>query len=312
MNRPVANRSTPARSAAMLLALLVAGTPMMAIAATPIDETRPLDPRGTVDIENLKGRIQVRAWERNEVKVTGTLGDNVERLIVEGDRNHLQVKAKYPEGRSWGDTKRTGPTTLILQVPLQASLDIESVSADIEVDGIASPELDIESVSGDVAVAGAPGRADIETVSGNQALTLNSDGEVSAESVSGDVTLRGRLKGELDLETVSGNMQIDSVGEAVRSLSIGTVSGDIGARVGLARGGEIRAETVSGDLRLQLARGSSARVSAESFSGDLEAPGAQVRKERFGPGSSLEASFGGGDGRIRVETFSGDFTLSLD
>ena len=79
-----------------------------------------------------------------------------------------------------------------------------------------------------------------------------------------------------------------------------------------AHGGEIRAETVSGDLRLHLARGSSARVSAESFSGDLEAPGAQVRKERFGPGSSLEASFGGGDGRIRVETFSGDFTLSLD
>lgn len=312
MNRPIATRSVPARPAAMLLALLVAGAPLLAMAATPIDETRPLDPRGTVEIENLKGRIQVRAWERNEVKVTGSLGDNVERLIVEGDRNRLQVKAKYPEGRGWGDDRKTGPTTLILQVPLQASLDIESVSADVDVDGIASPDLDIESVSGDVAVAGAPGRADVETVSGNQVLTLNSSGEVAAESVSGDITLRGRLKGELDLETVSGNMQLDSTGEAVRSLALATVSGDVGARVGLARGGEIRAETVSGDLRLRMPRGSSARVSAESFSGDLEAPGAQVRKERFGPGSSLEASYGNGDGRIRVETFSGDFALSLD
>lgn len=299
-------------SSSMALALLLGTAALPAVAATPIDETRALDPRGTVEIENLKGRIQVRAWDRSEVKVTGTLGDNVERLIVEGDRDHLQVKAKYPEGRGWGDDRKTGPTTLILQVPLQASLDIESVSADVDVDGVASPELDIESVSGDVVVAGAPGRADIETVSGNQVLTMNSGGEVSAESVSGDVTLRGRLQGELTLETVSGNMQVDSTGEAIRSLSLNTVSGDIGARVGLARGGEIRGETVSGDLRLRLPRGLSAQVRAESFSGDLEAPGADVRHEQFGPGSSFDTRYGDGAGEIRVETFSGDFELTLD
>ena len=36
------------------------------MAATPIDQTRPLDPTGRIDIENLKGRIQVRAWDRAE------------------------------------------------------------------------------------------------------------------------------------------------------------------------------------------------------------------------------------------------------
>ena len=297
---------------ALLGTLLLAGIAPAAQAATPINQTKPLDPRGTVEIENLKGRIQVQAWDRSEVQVTGTLGDGVEKLVFDGDRDHLRVEAKYPERSGWGRDDRTGPTTLILKVPLQASLDIESVSADIHVAGVAPPELDIESVSGDIVFAGAPGRTDIDSVSGNQTLTLNSSGDVSSESVSGDVTLRGRLKGALDLETVSGNIRVDSRGEAIRRLSANTVSGDIEARIGLANGGEIRGETVSGEFTLRMPRSLSAKVDAESFSGDLDAPDANVQKEEFGPGSSLSTSYGSGAGEIRVETFSGDFTLSLD
>lgn len=291
---------------------LLAGIAAPAFAATPINQTRPLDPRGRVEIENIKGRIEVHAWDRNEVQVTGTLGDGVEKLVVEGGRDHLRVEAKYPERSGWGRSDRTGPTVLVLKVPLQASLDIESVAADVHVDGVAPPQLEIESVSGDIVFAGAPGRADIDSVSGNQVLTLNSNGDVSSESVSGDITLRGRLKGALDLETVSGNVQVDSRGEAVRGLSANSVSGDIAARIGLASGGEIRGETVSGNFTLHLPRSLSARVEAESFSGDLDAPGAKVDKEEFGPGSSLKTRYGSGAGEIRVETFSGDFTLSLD
>ncbi len=295
-----------------LLALaLLAGIAPAAQAATPIDQTRPLDPRGKVEIENLKGRIEVHAWNRNAVQVTGTLGDGVEKLVFDGNREHLRVEARYPDRSGWGD-HRTGPTTLILKVPLQASLDIESVAADIHIDGVAPPELDIESVSGDIVFAGAPGRTDVDSVSGNQTLTLNSSDEVSSESVSGDIRLRGRLKGVLDLETVSGNIQLDSRGEAVRRLSANSVSGDIEARIGLADGGEVRGETVSGNFTLRMPRSLSARVDAESFSGDLDAPDARVQKEEFGPGSSLSTRYGSGAGEIRVETFSGDFTLSLD
>ena len=83
------------------------------MAATPIDQTRSLDPTGRIDIENLKGRIQVRAWDRAEVKISGTLGEGVERLIVEGDGQKLTVKAQYPKNNGWGGAK-TGPTDLLL------------------------------------------------------------------------------------------------------------------------------------------------------------------------------------------------------
>lgn len=291
-------------------AVLAAAAP--AFAATPIDETRPLDARGSVHIENLKGRIEVKPWNRNEVRVTGSLGDGVERLIVDGGGASLRIEAKYPE-RSWGrGNSRSGPTTLILQVPLQASLDIESVSAQVHVEGVAPQELEIESVSGDVVFAGAPGSAQIETVSGSQTLTINSAGDVSTDSVSGEIALRGRMNGRVDVETVSGSVQMDSRGEALRGFSAQSVSGDITARIGLARGGEVRGETVSGDIDLHLPRALSARVEADSFSGTLRAPRAKVDKEEFGPGSSLRTRYGNGAGEIRVETFSGDFTLSLD
>ena len=279
-------------------------------AGTPINETRPLDPRGRISIDNLKGRIQVRAWDRNEVRVTGTLGDGVEKLVVDGDRDDLEVRVEYPKHMDGWRNDRTGPTDLVLQVPLRASLDIESVSADIDVDGIAPEDLDVDTVSGNVVIAAAPGSASIDSVSGDLTLTLNSR-DAKSESVSGDIVLKGRLDGEVHAETVSGDITIDSRGERLRRLYTGTVSGDADVRVGLADGGDIKSETVSGEIRLRLPKNLSARVSGESFSGDLDAPGAKVRKEEFGPGKSFEARYGNGAGEVRMETFSGDAELIL-
>ena len=79
----------------------------------------------------------------------------------------------------------------------------------------------------------------------------------------------------------------------------------------LAEDGEIRMESVSGDLRLRLPAGLSAQVSGESFSGDLSAPGAKIRKEEFGPGSSFRVRYGAGKGDVRLQTFSGDARLIM-
>ncbi len=275
-------------------------------AATPIDQTRPLDPRGRVAIENLKGRVEVRAWDRPEVKITGSLGNGVEKLLVEGDRGVLRVEVKYPSR-----ARNTEPTTLILQVPLRADIEIETVSASIDVHGVAPSRLSLQSVSGDITANGAPRRASIETVSGDARLTFNS-GDVEVDTVSGDLTLSGRLKGEVSVETVSGNMRVDSKGERLRKLSAATVSGDVEARVALAPDGKVEMESVSGDLLLAVPGDLSAQVSGESFSGKLRAPGAKIRREEFGPGSSFNARYGAGKGEIRLETFSGDAQLRVN
>ena len=276
-----------------------------ALAGTPIDQTRPLDPRGRVEIENLKGRVEVRAWDRQEVKVTGTLGDGVEKFSLDGDRRNLRIEVKYPSRSG-----RTEPTVLIVQVPTLADLEIETVSADIDVHGIASRELSLESVSGDIVANGAPREARVESVSGDVRLVLNS-ADVSVDTVSGELSLQGRLNGEVSMESVSGNLRLDNLGERMRSLSAGTVSGDMDLKLALQDGGEIRTESVSGDLLLRLPRDVSCEVSGESFSGELSAPGAKIQREEFGPGSSFQTRYGAGKGDVRIETFSGDATLRL-
>ena len=62
------------RMLAKLLLTTLAGVVVLPVSAgTPINQTRPLDARGRVEIENVKGRVEVVAWDRPEVKLTGTL-----------------------------------------------------------------------------------------------------------------------------------------------------------------------------------------------------------------------------------------------
>lgn len=291
--------------ARMLWATMAAATTLPAMAATPISQTRPLDARGRVEIENLKGRVEVVAWDRPEVKLSGTLGDGVERLSVEGDGRVLRIKVQYPSRN-----RNAEPSQLVVQMPLLADLDVETVSADINVSGMASRELELESVSGDIVANGAPRRGEISSVSGDIRLAMNSP-SLRVETVSGQLVVQGRLNGAIALESVSGDIRLDALGERARKLSASSVSGDMDLDLALAEDGEIRMESVSGDLRLRLPGGLSAQVSGESFSGDLSAPGAKIRKEEFGPGSSFRVRYGAGKGDVRLQTFSGDARLDL-
>ena len=52
------------RSYLMVPVLALACTLAMPVhAATPIDQTRPLDANGRVEVDNLKGRVEVRGWD---------------------------------------------------------------------------------------------------------------------------------------------------------------------------------------------------------------------------------------------------------
>lgn len=285
--------------------LLAWSLALPAVAGTPIQQVRPLDPRGRVEVDNVKGKVEVVAWSRPEVRLTGNLGNGVQKLSVEGDTRLLRIKVHYPvRGRD------AEPSQLVLQVPLLADLEVETVSADIAVSGVASRELELESVSGNVTANGAPARGKIGSVSGDIRLAMNCP-RLRVETVSGNVVTQGRLNGEITLESVSGDIRLNTLGERVRKLSASSVSGDMTLSAGLADDGEIRLESVSGDLSLQLPANLSAEVSGESFSGALSAPGATIRKEEFGPGASFRMRYGAGKGDVRLQTFSGDVRLSL-
>lgn len=291
------------------IALAIAALP--AFAGTPINQTRPLAADGNVSIENIKGRIVVRTWAQPQVRITGTLGKGAEKLEVDGDGRDLSIEVKYPDRRNgWGwNRNEMEPTILEITVPQKASLDIESVSAEVDVQQIAGRKLDVSSVSGNIVVtASSPGEASFENVSGNTTLRITTD-NVSAESVSGDINMQGGLSGRVSMETVSGNASL--IAKTLSKLQFSSVSGDADVQAALATNGVVTGETVSGTLRLSLPKTTSAQLSIETFSGDINSPVGKVDREEYGPGKSLDARLGQGQGKIRLESFSGDVDLEL-
>ena len=102
-----------------LLAMALATLSSISLAATPINQTRALDADGDIDVENVSGLIKVRVWNQPKVQITGSLGEGVEKLIVEGDAGSLRVKVKYKHEKNWfgwGRGNKTEETRLELMV----------------------------------------------------------------------------------------------------------------------------------------------------------------------------------------------------
>ena len=294
----------------LLLPLLL--LPAIAFGSTPIDETRELAPDARVSLDNLKGTIRVTVWDRSEIRLSGRLGEGTEGLEIRGDARDLDVRIKYPEQSGWfggwGST-RAGDSDLEVTLPAGVKLEVESVSAEIDVRGIAGPSLSIENVSGDVHVETAATEVSIENVSGDQEVQANSR-EARLETVSGEIRLRGSISDRASLEAVSGSLTFES-DAPLRSVTAGVVSGDVTLETRLAPGGRISAESLSGDVELVLPADSSARLEASSFTGTIRSDQGSVEKAEHGPGSSLSVTLGSGDGKIELETFSGDLRVRM-
>jgi len=294
------------------LLMLLAAT--AASAQTAIDQTHPLGADAEVQINNLAGSVTVRGSERSDLRITGTLGKGTEGLTVEGDSQRLQIEVDYPNSSGWGGWWGGGRVTdseLIIELPRGAQLEVETVSASIRVTGMSGSRVELESVSGQIDFDGSPQSLEVGAVSGEVNVKADGITELSLESVSGSITLTGAVTDKIRAESVSGRLRLEPDG-AMSDLQASVVSGDIDLRATLAPGGRISAESLSGNLQVRLPRSTSARLDASSFSGSIRSDAGTVEKEEFGPGSSLKARLGDGDGQIRLESFSGKLQLTLE
>lgn len=296
-------------SAGLAAALLLAAP---AYAATPLDEVLPLAADGKLSIQNASGQVTVRTWNRPEVKITGSLGEGSQKRIVKGGPRDLSIEIRGTRPGGWfgwmGSSSQ--PTRLEVTIPRQASLEVDTVSAQVDVAGTAGASLTLSSVSGGVRVRQArAGDADLQTVSGDLDAELETNA-LSADSVSGRVRIGGRVGGRVQLNSVSGDVSL--VADAVERLRMSTVSADGDIRASLAASGRIQADTVSGDLGLWLPAATSARLQVETFSGGIASPVGTVQREDHGPGQRLDTRLGAGSGGIELESFSGNIRIVVD
>ncbi len=286
-----------------LFALILVGLFSAPALAESVDKTIDAAADGHVDVSNIAGSVTVNGWSRDSVRVTGTLGKNVEELIFERDGDKILIKVKVPKR-----SNHSIRTNLNIDVPRGSSIDVGTVSANIEVSDVHG-EQSLHSVSGDVdtSINGADVKA--ETVSGDVDIEgRNSDGEVSGSSVSGDVTI-ARASGEVTAEAVSGNVIIDE--GSYRRAVLSAVSGNVVFQGELQKGGKLKAETVSGNLDIDFMGEVSAKFDVNTLNGRIKncfGPKAQ-RTSKYGPGLELEFIEGDGDGYVGISAINGTVNI---
>jgi hypothetical protein len=277
--------------------------PWLAHAATSVDEHRPANPQGAVEIDNVAGMIDVQGWDKSEVAVTGTIGKDVDRVEVTGEGNRTSVRVILPQGQHWH--MRDGEADLVIHVPANSSIAATLVSSDLKVSAVHGG-LELRTVSGNIDAEGG-GDVHANAVSGDIHLTANAAKVIEVKSISGNIVLTG---GNADIEatTVSGDAHL-TLGTVSRA-RFKTVSGELSATLGAAANAQIEGESVSGDVKLDFASAPAADFDIQTISGDIDnCFGPKPTEMRHGAGARLSFKTGDSGARVRVSSHSGEVRL---
>ena len=292
------------RKTAVVMIALVIASAGVADADRTVNESRPLDPGGQVEISNISGEVNVIGWSGDAVIIEGRLEEGIKELAISSGGSRVSIEARQMRRRGY-----SAEAFLTVKIPTAAGLEVETISADITVDGV-DGEVELESVSGKVEVSGRPSLLEAASVSGNVVATATA-GRSELESVSGDVIVRS-ASGRLEAGSVSGNIEIE--GGELHSLNAETVSGSIFCAAVPSGSGRFSLETMSGTVEMVVSESADADYYVETYSGDIRNTiGPKPRRtDDYGPGKELRFSTGSGGGRVVIESFSGSVKIRTD
>ncbi len=290
------------------LAVVALALPVLAVprawSGEPIDQTVPASADGALSIDNVAGNVSVRGWDRNEVQVTGVLGDGAERVAVESHDGRVSVRVILPRNED------SEGTALVVKAPVASRLEITTVSADVDVSNIAGRQR-IATVSGDVEVSDAGEQLELKSVSGD--VMVKSSGSTTESilaSVSGDVIIRD-VTGRVNGKSVSGDVLI--TGTMLQEVRLASTSGDLRIAGSVGDSAGLFLQAISGDISILVDGGIAGEFDLRTTSGDISnCFGPEPEEPEYGPGATLRFSEAGGSAEVRATTMSGDIKLCRD
>ena len=227
-----------------------------------------LDTFSSMDISVVAADVRIVSGESFSLSYQLHENEALVRAEVDGDTLKFHTEATGPRisGGDWHVTVTVPADTQL------DSLDITTVSGDIEdsghtcdeaslcttsgviqLSGVTANQLDASTVSGSLGITGSVSELSVESVSGS--IDLDGDfGEINAQSVSGGCALAGTLEREAEVETVSGRIQVSFPDVSVNASSLGSVYKD-NSRQGRTfnqHGGsaELNLESISGEIEI--------------------------------------------------------------
>lgn len=272
-----------------------------AVAQQEVELREAVAPGAYVKIWAGTGTVDVEAWERDSILVTGTRTSETGRFFQ-------SVGDSLAKVGFYADTARGEVVEgeLRVRVPASATVWIKVADAAVSVLGIEG-SLDVFSVSGSVDVRGSPRTVYVESMAGRVDLDLGEAEVVRVKGGRGDVAVRGRIL-DLEASTVDGAVDVRAV--TVRRADLESIGGRIAYRGGLERGGRLTAETHDGDVDLVLPPELGASFDLATVEGEIDNRlGRSGTDASSSPGSREIFETGAGEAEVEVRTFSGTLRI---
>jgi hypothetical protein len=239
----------------LLLLGTVSAVPIFAI-SKDFNQTYPLEPGGSFELQNVNGPVQVEGWDRNQVeihavKIAKEKESDLDRVSIEVDAKPaaISVLTRYPQNEGVEVA-----VEYTVRVPHGAHVEhLGTVNGALKVAGVDSVG-ELRSVNGNVEVYEGGGTVHARTTNGNvhlELLHLQRDQGLTAETTNGSVLLAVPQDTQANLEARSMNGNFYS--ELPLSLESSLRPREMRGKYGKG-GAPIKLNTVNGGIQVVILR----------------------------------------------------------
>jgi DUF4097 and DUF4098 domain-containing protein YvlB len=263
----------------------------------------------SVTVEQPLGKLQLRGWDKPEVRIVATKrapdAETLDRLRVnvEMQNGHIRIRAGVRVGGVFRPLPPKGRIGIDLAVdaPRKVALSARTWSGDLDAQGFRAG-AQLASTGGEVRASDIEGKVVSNSVKGRQHLS-SIRGNVEADGVTGDLELDTVDGDTLDAKLVEGQITARQVHTQVVHLF--STSGGI-VFVGSIRPGALYdLKSNDGDIRLQLDR---APFTVHARAGGRVQTGFAVKGELLP--NLLRGEFLGGGATLDLASFHGNVAVN--
>jgi hypothetical protein len=292
MNRNVVGSKPAGQIGRLLAALLLPAALMGAAGEGRIEKTFDTSREPRISLNNLKGYVLVRGWDKAQVHVVYTVASP----RVEVDSEILP---------NTGPADKVHFDTHLLDSTLPADEQVADYTLDVPV----GAPLEIRNPQGKILVQGMQADASVQSVGADISIRDYS-GRLLARSVGGDIEII-RPSGNVEAYSITGNLHF--VSPSTTRLHGSTTSGGIVFEGDFADRGDYILSAYSGDLDIICPPAASYELRAKTLKGKVinTMPMTQRREAAspLGASNSLLGRHNAGKATLELTSFSGNIRI---
>ena len=242
-----------------------------------------------ITVRNSSGRIQVKAWTRNEVLVAWTNASGKSVVETEQAGNRVEVAA---QGNEDGNSADVSKTDFEITVPVESELNVRTDSGNVTVDSVHG-DMTFDTVGANLQLSDVNGYMVVKTIDGSLVCNRCS-GKLEANSISGNVQMIQPSLDSLRVQTSSGNILFDGSFSSRGIYIMKNFSGTIEVHFSSSDSFDLAANSLKGDV-----------INQASFKPDTH--GAPHPASKWGHG--FFGTMNEGHAKVELSSFSGTIKI---